>query len=383
LRYLGAVIRFGAFELDPVAGELRRSGKLLPLTGQPMRVLVVLADRAGEIVTREELQRAIWGDETHVDFEAGLSTCINQIRAALGDRASSPRFIETLPRRGYRFVAPIQLETRDAIQAASGVSWIADRRLLIPATVLLVAMTGLLVGLTTGNRSTPIPIVVTPVQIDTTRSDLGPVSISLTDALIGTLASEAGARAKVASPLKVKHLRGRDVTLQDLSALGAEYFVDVALRSLGDQILVHAKLAHISGWILWTSDQPLPLERLEREQLTIAAALAKRVASEILPSSTARRAPLAGAVGDYAQGMADLDNGRIGDSLAALEKALAADANHPGTLAGLAEATLDAVAAGMIERQQGYLTAARHARRALDLDPTNPRAIAVLRTTSN
>ena len=92
--------RFGTFELDLTAAELRRSGRLVALTGQPMRVLIRLVERAGEIVTREELQQEIWGDGTHVDFEAGLSTCINQIRTALGDRAASPRFVETVPRRG-------------------------------------------------------------------------------------------------------------------------------------------------------------------------------------------------------------------------------------------------------------------------------------------
>ena len=101
------VIRFGAFELDRAAGELRKQGRLVALTGQPLRVLDLLASNAGHIVTRDQIQRAIWGDDTHVDFEAGLSTCINQVRSALGDRAASPRFVETLPRRGYRFVGPV------------------------------------------------------------------------------------------------------------------------------------------------------------------------------------------------------------------------------------------------------------------------------------
>jgi DNA-binding winged helix-turn-helix (wHTH) protein len=103
------VARFGVFELDVEAGELRRSGRLVALTGQPMRVLSKLVERAGEVVTREELQREVWEEGTHVDFEAGLSTCINQVRTALGDRATSPRFLETLPRRGFRFIAPGRL----------------------------------------------------------------------------------------------------------------------------------------------------------------------------------------------------------------------------------------------------------------------------------
>src|SRR5687768_12055886 len=97
----GDVARIGAFELDVAAAELRKSGRLVPLTGQPMRVLIRLVERAGAIVTRDQLQQEIWGADTHVDFNAGLSTCINQIRNALGDRAAAPRFVETLPRRGF------------------------------------------------------------------------------------------------------------------------------------------------------------------------------------------------------------------------------------------------------------------------------------------
>lgn len=102
-----SVRRFGAFDLDVRAGELRRDGAAVKLQPQPFRVLALLVARAGELVTREELKKALWGDETYVDFERGLNFCINQVRAALGDSADSPRFIQTLPRRGYRFVAPV------------------------------------------------------------------------------------------------------------------------------------------------------------------------------------------------------------------------------------------------------------------------------------
>jgi DNA-binding winged helix-turn-helix (wHTH) protein/TolB-like protein len=379
---LALVIRFGAFELDPTAGELRRAGKLLPLTGQPLRVLITLAEHAGEIVTREELQREIWGDDTHVDFDAGLSTCVNQIRSALGDRASSPRFIETLPRRGYRFVAPVVRLKADATEAHPGASGFS-RTGWIAVAAMMAAVAVFLFSIRARPSLAPIPIVVTPVTVDATRSDLGPVSISLTDAVIGSLVREAGARARVASPVAVAHLRGRDASLDELRDLGAEYFVTVSLRSLGGPVLVHAKLAHISGWILWTSDDEMTLDQLERGQLAIAGDLAKRVASEILPSAKARRAPLANAVGDYAQAVADLDNGRLAESLAGFEKVLALDPHHPGSLAGLAEATIDAVAAGLLDRKHGRETAIRHARRALDLDPVNARALDVLKTASN
>src|ERR1700761_591954 len=100
--------RFGAFEADPETGELRRSGLKIKLHSQPFRVLLMLLERPGEILTREEISRELWPDGTFVDFEHGVNSAVNRIREALGDTASSPRFVETLARRGYRFVAPVE-----------------------------------------------------------------------------------------------------------------------------------------------------------------------------------------------------------------------------------------------------------------------------------
>lgn len=98
-------LRFGEFELDTQAGELRKRGKRLHLQPQPFRVLSLLVSRAGQLVVREELQQHLWTKETFVDFEQGLNVCIRQIRTALNDNADQPRFLETVPRRGYRFIA--------------------------------------------------------------------------------------------------------------------------------------------------------------------------------------------------------------------------------------------------------------------------------------
>jgi len=101
-------LRFGDFLLDPKAGELRKSGHRIKLQPQPFKVLSILASRPGEAVTREEIQQQVWGSETFVDFERGLNVCVQQIRAALGDDPDTPRFLETLPKRGYRFLASVQ-----------------------------------------------------------------------------------------------------------------------------------------------------------------------------------------------------------------------------------------------------------------------------------
>lgn len=102
------IARFGVFELDINAGELRKSGVKLRLQGQPIQVLTLLLERAGEVVTREELRQKLWAADTFVDFDHSLNTAINKVREALGDSASTPRYVETLARRGYRFIAPVQ-----------------------------------------------------------------------------------------------------------------------------------------------------------------------------------------------------------------------------------------------------------------------------------
>ena len=102
------IARFGVFELDLITGELRKAGVKLRMQGQPIQVLTLLLERAGDVVTREELRQKLWASDTFVDFDHSLNTAINKVREALGDSASSPRYVETLARRGYRFIAPVQ-----------------------------------------------------------------------------------------------------------------------------------------------------------------------------------------------------------------------------------------------------------------------------------
>lgn len=100
--------RFGVFEADAATGELRRQGIRVKLNTQPFQVLAMLLERPGELLTRDQIARELWPDGTFVDYEHGVNSAINRIREALGDTAGSPRFIETLARRGYRFVAPVE-----------------------------------------------------------------------------------------------------------------------------------------------------------------------------------------------------------------------------------------------------------------------------------
>ena len=140
------LVRFETFEVDLRTGELRKAGVHLKLAGQPFQVLAILLEQPGEVVTREELQKRLWPD-TFVDFDHNLNTAINKIREALGDSAERPRFVETLPRRGYRFIAPMEdlkppigLEQEaggNARRAWSPRSWALRGSILFAAVVLL------------------------------------------------------------------------------------------------------------------------------------------------------------------------------------------------------------------------------------------------------
>ena len=112
------VFRFGSFEADLGASELRRNGIRLKLQSQPFRVLALLLQRPGQILTREELQQELWPSGTFVDYEQGLATAVNKARDALGDSSANPRFIETVPRCGYRFIAPVTTVLRESPERA-------------------------------------------------------------------------------------------------------------------------------------------------------------------------------------------------------------------------------------------------------------------------
>ena len=109
------LIRFGTFQLDPQAGQLLKNGRVIRLKPQPLRLLQLLLSRPGELVTRDEIRDLLWGTDTFVDFEQGMNTAVRQIREALGDDAETPVFVETVPKRGYRFIAPVDVRGPGAL----------------------------------------------------------------------------------------------------------------------------------------------------------------------------------------------------------------------------------------------------------------------------
>src|SRR6516162_8817642 len=161
----------GAFELDPRSHELRRSGVRIKIQDQPFLVLVKLLERPGQLVSREELRAALWNGDTFVDFDTGLNTAVKRLREALGDSAESPAFVETLPKLGYRFVAPVNTVSpghlsasvrshRDFPQSTDKVVW---RRWLAVMALLFVTALATFFYLRSRSLATSVGVEVVPL----------------------------------------------------------------------------------------------------------------------------------------------------------------------------------------------------------------------------
>ena len=144
------VQKFGTFEFDPETRELRKSGRAIALEPQPARALALLLSRAGEIVSRDELREAVWGSETHVDFDRGIAYCLSQIRSALGDSGENPRFVLTVPKHGFKFIAPV---AQDAPVAPVAPARTFNNWVTIPLVMALAAVS---VGLVVATFMSPL-----------------------------------------------------------------------------------------------------------------------------------------------------------------------------------------------------------------------------------
>jgi DNA-binding winged helix-turn-helix (wHTH) protein/TolB-like protein len=131
--------RFGTFDFDDQSGELRKAGRPVRLERQPGIVLGELLAQAGEVVSRETLRHSVWGNDVHVDFERGLAYCLSQIRSALGDSGDNPRFVQTIPKRGYRFIAPVETAGAAVAIATPGVRPRRDWQ-VVAAVVAVIAL---------------------------------------------------------------------------------------------------------------------------------------------------------------------------------------------------------------------------------------------------
>lgn len=239
-------MRFAEFEVNPASGELRRNGELVKIQDLPFRVLVVLLAHEGQVVTRDQLRAELWGAETFVDAEAGLNTAIAKLREALGDSAASPRFIETLPKRGYRMKMPPpevtpHLPTSAASTRAPAFVWM--RRPLAIATMLVLAVTAL--GLwksCTTPRTVTIAVVLFHNETGDPQSDR--LAQQLTDGTVVALA--ANPRYAVIGNAAILRTPRIFADIQKIGAeLRADYLILGQLQSADGRVIVRAHLIRV------------------------------------------------------------------------------------------------------------------------------------------
>jgi len=283
-------VRFGSFEFDHANGELRRDGMLIRLQAQPAMVLSHLLAYAGEIVSREELHHAIWGEDTFVDFERGLNVCIAQIRSALSDESTSPRFIRTVPRRGYQFIHPVE-----AISVAAPPepdSEVARRE--FPWRTSIVSLAGLalvvllIVGFVQWRRnlqgaSGPAVVAVVPFDNETGDASVNRFCSALTDNVIEQLTSASQNHYLVignAAVLRVPRER-RDL-VQIAASLHAQFVILGEVQGGGAQTRILAHLIRMPEQShVWVVRLEQPFDDLFTLESTAARDIATEFSSKL------------------------------------------------------------------------------------------------------
>ena len=304
------LLRFGLFEMNLRTGELRKSGTLVKLQQQPFRVLALLAAQPGELVTREEIRNQIWGEETFVDFEQGLNFCIKRVRAALGDQADTPRYVETLPRRGYRFIAPVEevgagpparREVGESPSAAAPRSRRPaipnSRRLGLTALSLVIAIAAFVFF---GRERAParavrpgrVKLAVLPFQNLSADPEQDYFSEGLTEEMIAQLGRLLPERLAVIA--RTSAMKYKDPS-RDIAAigrdLGVEYVVEGSVRHAAGRVRITAKLIQASDQTqLWAETYERDLQDMLALQSEVSRAVAAGIQLTLTPQAEARLA---------------------------------------------------------------------------------------------
>ena len=292
----GSIVRFGEFEFDLDRKELRRKGAEVRLQSQPGLVLAALLQRAGEVVSREELQSAIWGGDTFVDFERGLNFCMSQIRAALGDDAARALYIRTVPRKGYQFIAPVQRPPAASATPPPPPAGRARRRIILwslaAVLILSAAAIATVVRLQAGHsvqqgagRASPI-LAVVRFDNDTKDADLQRFADALTDDLVVQLISDSRGGYRVVGNAPLVRVPRDERDLQAIRvSLGASYAVIGQVQGSGPKVVILAHLIRLSDlthvWVVRTEgDLSDPLRLESRAAAEIASQFADRMSKD-------------------------------------------------------------------------------------------------------
>jgi TolB-like protein/DNA-binding winged helix-turn-helix (wHTH) protein len=296
------VLRFGIFEADLDAGELRKNGVKMHLQDQPFQVLIVLLNRPGQVVRREELRSEVWPEDTFVEFDQALNTAVKKIRIALGDDANAPRYVETIPRRGYRFIAEVSPRVdlsgpgvMDVVSEAriSRSFSFASRRVIagVFAAVGIFVMLGFLIAHRTqaarGQTQKRIVLAVLPFENWSDGARQASLCDGITEELISQLSRTDPARLEVAAHTTVRQYGHTSRTVAQIgSELHADYLMEGSLRSDRQHVRVSAELIRVSDQArVWGDDfdrEDGDLLTLERD---IATSISAKVKAKMLPGS--------------------------------------------------------------------------------------------------
>jgi len=388
-------IQFGIFELDLKSQELRKSWKLVKLPNQSFRVLAMLASRPGELVTREEIQQAIWGGETFVDFEQGLNHCIKHIRAALDDDPQDPRFVETFPKRGYRFIEPVSAgvqgmgevisqeapsqrssEPAARLPVSAKIGFLYDKRRYLAGSLVLtlVLVTGFWLRRTRRPPERAV-IAVLPFENMTGDSKQDYFSDGMTEELSAQLSRINQEQLAVISRTSAFKFKDSKSTADQIGReLGANYLLEGSVRGAENRVRITAQLIRaVDQRHVWSESYDrdagsvLQLERDVAEQ--IADAIKVKVASS---ADGARHIPDWQAYSAYLKGRhLLLDTKTEGDVRLAIQyfkEATRVDPKFALAYTGLADGYMEQAGFTTTPRE-AYTKARQAATQALELDP--------------
>ena len=374
-----AVIRFGSFEVDLRAGELRKQGTRIRLQQQPFRVLALLLEHSGEVVTREELRRAIWPNTAFGSFDEGLDASISKVRSALADSAENPRFIETLPRRGYRFIAAAETVAREAEPTArrKGLLWAGGVAVIV---LLVLGIAGLRVRLLGRAAPTGIhSIAVLPLANLSGDSAQDYFAEGMTEALVTRLGKTAGLR--VISHTSTMRYKGTHETLPAIGRkLNVDAVIEGAVLQAGNRVRVTAQLVEAStDRHLWAETYEQDLRDVLGLQDVIARAIANEVqnrlsSSQPSPVASSRARPVDPDAYDlYLRGRIEW-NERTQEgfrrSIEYFERAIQKDSGYAPAWAGLSDAYAGLGSLNFLPPRIAFSKAKAAALRAIQLDET-------------
>lgn len=281
-------VRTGLFEIDFGSGEIHKDGRKVQLQEQPFRVLSILLECPGEVVTREQMQERLWAADTYVGFDEGLNTAIRKLRVAFGDSAENPRFIETVARRGYRFIAPV--ETGPVSSPSPPATTVAAKLQSIPlkarwigfaAIVVAVCAVGFFLRSAAHRKPSPgrIMLVVLPLENFTGDSQQDYLADGITEEIIAQLGNlDPQHLGVIARTSAMRYKRTQKSAAQISREVGADYLLEGSIRHSGNRIRVTAQLIHSSDQShLWADSYDRELS----DVLKIESDIASSVAGEI------------------------------------------------------------------------------------------------------